>query len=199
MISVVEGFTDDQRPQVAALFWAAFSQKLGLLLGPRDKALRFIAQVINPEFALCAVDAQGRVLGVTGFKTEQGGFVGGTYAELAAIYGYIGAVWRGLFLEFLERDLAADQLLMDGIFVDPEMRGEGVGSMLLDALEAKALGDSYGEMRLDVIDSNPRARALYERRGFEPMETKGMGPLRYIFGFRSATTMVLRVGRKQHS
>ncbi len=193
MIRVVEGFTDAQRSQVAALFWAAFSQKLGLLLGPEDKALRFIARVINPDFALCAVDAGGRVVGATGFKTHKGGFVGGTYAELAAIYGYLGAAWRGVFLDALERDLEAGQLLMDGIFVDPQMRGRGVGSQLLDALESKARGARYGEMRLDVIDSNPRARALYERRGFAPVATKRMGPLRYVFGFRSATTMVLRV------
>jgi hypothetical protein len=40
------------------------------------------------------------------------------------------------------------------------------------------------------VDTNPRARALYERRGFVLDRTTGIGPLRLIFGFRSAHTMV---------
>jgi len=195
VIRIVEGFSENQRSQVARLFWAAFSQKLTRVLGPEQKAQRFLSEVINPDFALCAVDQDNRLLGVTGFKTAQGGMVGGTFAQLSEVYGLFGAAWRGVLLEFLERDLAKGQLLMDGIFVDPDLRGQGIGSRLLEALEAKARGENFSEMRLDVIDSNPRARALYERRGFEPVGTRKMGALRLVFGFREATTMVLRINQ----
>ena len=44
-------------------------------------------------------------------------------------------------------------------------------------------------VRLDVIDTNPRARALYERNGFQAIETDEFGPFEHLFGFSSATRM----------
>jgi hypothetical protein len=41
-----------------------------------------------------------------------------------------------------------------------------------------------------VVDTNARARALYERRGFVVDRTEPIGPLRLIFGFRAAHSMV---------
>ena len=54
--------------------------------------------------------------------------------------------------------------------------------------EAQARG--YGQVRLDVIDTNWRAKALYERLGFKVLKTDQLGLLRYIFGFASSSTMV---------
>jgi len=42
----------------------------------------------------------------------------------------------------------------------------GVGSALLDAVAREAQARGLKEVRLDVIDSNPRAKALYTRKGF---------------------------------
>jgi hypothetical protein len=41
-----------------------------------------------------------------------------------------------------------------------------------------------------VVDTNPRARALYEREGFRVISETRMGVLRHVFGFESAATMV---------
>jgi RimJ/RimL family protein N-acetyltransferase len=46
------------------------------------------------------------------------------------------------------------------------------------------------EVRLDVIDTNPRARALYERKGFVATGEQKLGPLKPVFGFSSATTLI---------
>lgn len=186
------GFTEAQRPEVARLFWAAFSGKLATLLGPAQKGERFICNVLEPGFAISAVD-DDRLLGVAGFKTAQGGLVGGTLRDLARVYGWAGGLWRGVLLEQLERDLEPGQLLMDGIFVEERARGQGVGTALLGAVLAQARELGCREVRLDVIDTNPRARALYEREGFEARGTQPTGPLRYVFGFREATMMVRAV------
>jgi ribosomal protein S18 acetylase RimI-like enzyme len=45
-------------------------------------------------------------------------------------------------------------------------------------------------LRLDVIDTNLRARALYERLGFRAVRSESLGPLRHLFGFQTAITMV---------
>lgn len=191
---IARGFDDAERPMVAALYWDAFGGKLGRVLGPRDRALDFFEAVLSPDHAICARDADGSILGVAGFKTARGALVGGGFRELARVYGGIGALWRQGLLSLLSRDTDNARFLLDGLFVAPHARGRGVGTMLLDAVAAEAAARGYAELRLDVIDRNPRARALYERVGFRPVGNTSIGPLRLIFGFRSATTMVRRVG-----
>ncbi len=190
---ITKGFPDRDRPQIAALYWEAFGPKLGKAMGPRRKALRFFEAMLHPPHALCARDADGMLLGVAGFKTHEGALIGGSYRDMAAVYGWIGASWRVALLSALERDTENARFLMDGIFVEPAARGRGVGTLLLRAIADEAAGRGYAEVRLDVIDSNDRARALYERRGFRAVRTQSTGVLRHVFGFRSATTMILRV------
>ena len=115
--------------------------------------------------------------------------------DLARSYGWLGAAWRGLLLHMLERDCSDGSLLMDGIFVEPEARGRGVGTALLHAVERHAATMGLKSIRLDVIDTNSRARALYEREGFAPQSALSLGPLKPIFGFSSATQMTKSIGR----
>ncbi|MEP3347338.1 MAG: GNAT family N-acetyltransferase [Litoreibacter sp.] len=194
-MQIIAGFENAQREQVAALFWAAFSGKLTSVLGPEPKALKFISNVLQPRFALCAVE-NDQLLGVAGFKTPEGGLVGGELSDLTPIYGGFGGLWRGLILDKLEREIVEGQLLMDGIFVAEAARGKGVGTALLEAITRIAVEDGYSEIRLDVIDRNPRARALYKRRGFEPCGDVDTWPLHRVFGFRKATTMRRKVAPK---
>ena len=191
---IVKGFPDSARPAIAALYWEAFGQKLGRALGPPDRALPFIERVLSPDHAVCAWDEDGHLLGVAGFKTYEGSLVGGDFADMARIYGRIGAAWRLALLALLSRDTDNVRFLMDGIFVAPEARGQGVGTRLLDAIAEEARARGYHEVRLDVIEDNLRARALYERKGYRAVARHSTGVLRYIFGFNAATTMVLRLG-----
>ena len=175
------------------LFWEAFKGKLLTVMKPEEKALRFLDLVADPGHAISAISSDGTLIGVAGFKIKNGSFIGGSFKELCAAYGMIGGFWRGLVLSVLERPLQPGTLLMDGIFVGEAARGQGVGSALLSAIKEKAIVCGCSKVRLDVIDTNPRARALYERRGFIPESTSNTGPLRHIFGFRNATTMVCEV------
>ena len=190
---VQPGFQDAHRAEVARLFWEAFEGKLGFAMGPRHKALAFIEPNLQRAFAFSALDAGGNLLGVAGIKTAKGGLLTGDLPELSAVYGWWGGLWRGLVLEQFERPLNEDTLLMDGIFVRAEARGTGVGSALLKSVLWTAEMNGYSAVRLDVIDTNTRARALYERWGFEPAGKITTGAFAPIFGFRSATTMFRKV------
>jgi len=191
---VSHGFSDADRPAIAALYWEAFGPKLGRALGPEPKALRFIEAVLSPHHAVCAWDEEGRLLGVAGFKTCEGALVGGELRDMARIYGRPGALWRTALLALLSRDTENARFLMDGLAVAPHARGRGVGTRLLQAIAEEARARGYREVRLDVVEENPRARALYERLGYRPVARHSTGLLRFVFGFRAATTMVLEVG-----
>ncbi|MEL6958900.1 MAG: GNAT family N-acetyltransferase [Pseudomonadota bacterium] len=187
------GFDASECPQVAQMYWRAFGGKLGRVLGPDHRARRFIEDVMDPNHALCARDEAGQLLGVVGFKTHSGALVDGGWRDMVRHYGTIGAFWRVGLLALLERDTENERFLMDGIFVADAAQGQGVGTALLDAITDEAGRRGYREVRLDVIDSNTRARALYEREGFVAKDTQNLGLLKYVFGFESATTMVRQV------
>ena len=189
-IRVSKGFSPEEAEVVAQLFWQAFRTKLIRVLTSDRRATRFIASVINPDFALVARNQEGAILGLAGFKTQQGGLVGGDLKDLAGIYGWPGALWRGPLLSLLERDVEAGSLLMDGIFVSEVARGQGVGTALLSAIKDQAGQLGLTAVRLDVIDANPRAKALYVRHAFKPVGEEHLGPLRYVFGFKSSTKMI---------
>lgn len=192
-VRIVRGFPEAQRDRAAALYWQAFSGKLGRVLGPDARALSFLTPLMDPSHAISALGEGDELLGFAGYRSADGGLINGGYADLARVYGWVGSSWRALLLEMLERPPAEDVLQMDGILVAAEARGQGIGTRLLDAIREEAAQKGLSRIRLDVIDTNPRARALYEKQGFRAVSTEQLGPLRHVFGFRSATKMELEL------
>lgn len=178
------------RAEAVQLYWQAFGGKLGRVMGPEPLALRFLARVLRGDHAIVALDAKGALLGMAGFKTPAGSFAGGEMADVLAIYGRLGSAWRLPLLWMLGHEVDNDRFLLDGICVARSARGRGIGSALMQAIEAEAIARGYEQVRLDVIDSNWRAKALYLRLGYAVEKTDDIGLLRFAFGFRSATTMV---------
>ncbi|SFR59072.1 Acetyltransferase (GNAT) family protein [Yoonia tamlensis] len=189
-MKITVGIPDASRGEAAALYWEAFGKKLGFTMGPKYRALIYINRVMRSDHGICAHDAQGRLIGVAGFKTAQGALVGGTFTDIRRVYGWVGAAIRVWLMGALERGTENERFLMDGLFVAHEARGKGVGTALLNEISAEAKRRGYRQIRLDVVDTNPRARALYLQEGFRELETHKMGLLRYIFGFNAATIMV---------
>jgi ribosomal protein S18 acetylase RimI-like enzyme len=189
-ITVSLGLPPSLRDQAAVIYWQAFGGKLGRVMGPDARAHAFLARVMRADHALVARDATGALLGLAGFKTPQGSFAGGSWSDMRAVYGLAGLAWRLPLLALLSREVDNDRFLLDGICVAPAARGLGVGSALMAAIEDEARARGYAYVRLDVIDTNWRARALYERLGYIGIKTAPLGPLRHVFGFDAAVTMV---------
>lgn len=188
------GLPEHLRAPAARLYWQAFGGKLGTVMGPERRALAFLGRVIRADHVIIALSPAGALLGLAGFKTPGGSFAGGGMADLRAAYGLAGALWRAPLLWMLTREVDSERFLMDGICVDPAARGLGIGSRLLGAICEEARQRGYQAVRLDVIDTNWRARALYERQGFAIEKTDDIGALRFFFGFRRSSTMVKPLG-----
>jgi ribosomal protein S18 acetylase RimI-like enzyme len=93
------------------------------------------------------------------------------------IFGFYGArgvavAWRGLRFERIVRPAVPGVAYIAHFTVAPECRGEGIGRALLGHLLARSREDGYTRAALDVADSNPRARALYEGMGFRLVATR---------------------------
>lgn len=176
--------------EAATLYWDAFSGKLGKLLGPDDRGCVFFAATVNHDAVIAATDPDGKLLGIAAHQASGKGFCDAGLAALFQHYG-LGALWRLIPLAMLERNAPDDTLQMDGICVAKHARGKGVGTVLFNTLFQFARDTGFSKVTLDVINTNPRARALYERLGFEAVGQETTGPLRPLLGFDSATKMVL--------
>lgn len=190
MPSLIRGFPEAQRDQAARLYWEAFGGKLGTVLGPEPRALAFLGRILRADHCFSVLDDEGQLIGIAGYKSPLGGFAAGGFPQMRAAYGGFGALWRSLALWTLSHEVDNERFLIDGIAVTRRARGLGVGTALIEALCAEARQRGYKAIRLEVIDSNIRARALYARLGFVPLRTDRLGPLALLFGFRAATTMV---------
>lgn len=195
---IVRGLSETQRDTAARLYLEAFGAKLGPILGRGDRAVGFLAHVMRPDHALVALDDGGQILGLAGFHDAKTGLVGGEFSDLARFYGWFGAVWRVVLLSLFERSPTTGEFLMDGIVVGPEARGKGVGGALLGAILETACLDGAKHVRLDVIDTNPRAKSLYERTGFVAQKTKHYGIFTKWLGFSAATTMTYDLTKTSH-
>lgn len=189
-VTLLRGLPEEHRAAAARLYWQAFGDKLGRVMGPEPRALDYLGRVIRPDHAVVALEG-GRLLGFAGFKSPGGGFADGGWPEMRPVYGVAGAGWRLALLGALSRQVDNERFLVDGICVTPDRRGEGIGTQLVAALCAEAVRRGYPAVRLEVIDRNTRARALYERLGFRVVAEEELGLLRLAFGFRRTATMVL--------
>lgn len=191
--TIVRGFTATERGRVAALYWAAFSRKLGLAFASAEHGLSVVTASLRADRTLIARSGAD-VIGMCGFHKNGAGAVPVTWRSLRAILPWPSAARAALVLSPLSRGDVDGSLVLDGICVDDANRGRGAGTALLEAAVELARVEGLRAVRLSVIDTNPRAEALYRRRGFERVSTGSLGPLSIVYGFDRYTTLERRIG-----
>lgn len=87
------------------------------------------------------------------------------------------AVGHGIVRFRLQTTANEVEAYLAELYVQPQLRGQGLGTLLLRAIidDAKARGATY--MDLGTSEDDVAARALYERFGFDCHEGRGSGPL----------------------
>lgn len=174
------------------IYAAALFQKLRPFFGTIEAAASFLAPHMRRDRGVSAI-LGGRVVGIAGYRLDGTGLFEPKWRHFRQRFGFFGTSIRMAGLAFLDKTDADGVLSMDGIAVSEEARGKGAGTALLGAVVDVARRTGQHAVRLDVIDTNPRARALYERNGFVPEKRRELGFLKPIFGFSSATTMCRQV------
>jgi GNAT superfamily N-acetyltransferase len=71
---------------------------------------------------------------------------------------YVSAIWS---MEHMGKSAWLDEL-----YVDPDYRGEGVGTELLLAVMERARRDGCAALDLEVYSTHAQAERLYQRQGF---------------------------------
>ncbi len=189
------GLPEDGRLAAARLYDEAFGAKLGVAIRDRERRLRLLASTFDLSFAFCAL-REGELVGLAGFQDSRGSLTSGLgYRSLLSELGFLRGNWAALILSLYERAPGKGELVMDGIAVTSDARGQGIGRSLLAALAAYAENEGFTTIRLDVVDTNDRARKLYESFGFVAVGTERFEYLRWLLGFGASTTMRLAIGQ----
>ncbi len=193
-VTIDRGFNEEERASVGLLYWEAFGRKLRPGFADESTGAAVVRELLRPDHTFVA--RRGRdVVGVCGFYESGTGAADFTWARLLRTMSLRGALRASLVLSVLSRTDHPGVLVLDGICVDSSARGLGIGTALLGTSDSHAREIGARTVRLSVVGSNPRARALYERRGFVPVDSGSLGLLAPVYGFDAYTTMERRVGR----
>ncbi|ENM5776370.1 GNAT family N-acetyltransferase [Vibrio mimicus] len=190
-IHIEKGWDIENSMLIAELYEEAFGLKLYRAIPDKDRRISVISKSFVPDYSFVAYSDK-KLVGLAGFNVVSGSLTGGIGAEgLIEQLGFFRGLWACLVFSLFERKPEKSELVMDGIAVDSEFRGQGIGSLLLDKIVTYAQENGFESVRLDVIDSNPRARKLYESKGFVALKTESFPYLKWLVGFSGATTMKL--------
>jgi len=99
----------------------------------------------------------------------------GSLANMLQFYGpvkVLPALRRAKHIGSVMAKPARDELYLSNFGVSPALRGQGIGSALINTQLAIARKKGYRVFSLDVADTNPKAEALYTRHGLSVVSVK---------------------------
>lgn len=201
-IHIQTGLTADQLPEAVALFDVAFQSKMAIAIPDAAIRRRFFGNIFNKKSCVSAV-LSGRVVGFVGFQTAGEAFSGGItgagvpWRKLWTHLGFIPGIRAALVFAMFRRKPEPGTLMLDGVTVDADLRGRGIGRLLMNAVIEYAEAQSFKQIKLGVLDSNVAAKALYEKAGFVVAGKKDLGWLRRPLGADGYDIMIRSVHQRK--
>jgi ribosomal protein S18 acetylase RimI-like enzyme len=183
---VVRPGSSDDASVLVGLYLAAFSMELTAVFGGPAEAMA--RRAVNPDRALVA-SIGDHVVGFAALADRERRFVEPGARDFDAVYGPLMRRVRAWMWSRATTTPRPHQLLLEGLAIEPAARGKGVGTQLLQAVDERARELGRTEVILEVIDTNPRAKALYQRNGYRTVATVTSAWYR-LAGFRSFDLMI---------
>jgi ribosomal protein S18 acetylase RimI-like enzyme len=181
------GLAPEHKDDLAYIVCEAFAIKVAALKVSRERAVETLLDSIDWDAAFYAYRGE-RLVGVAGIFTRAQRFLGFRFPDLRRRFGLFRALFFQLILGFEGRP-AADEFRIETLAVAAEARGQGIGTRLLNEAERHAREHGYAVLSLDVVDTNLRARQLYERLGFREIRTEHYGRLTRRAGFTGSSRL----------
>lgn len=187
-ITLVRSINEAQKCQVAKMYYQAFAKKFStiwLFADNEEEATKVLINSINYENGLYAL-CDEEVMGFVGLETGDSFYTQLTYSAFLSAFNFFDATWRvtayGLYRIF-HGEIRNDAVHIDPIVVSSKARGLGIGSKLLDGTYELTRSLNKHKVILEVVDTNPDAKKLYERHGFHVVKEENLSILTKEAGF----------------
>ena len=191
-IEIRLGLAESYRQEMAQIYCEAFQGKLQPLVGSRDHGIAILEADLAPGRALAALMA-GRLVGFAGLQYDEERFFAPRLSTFVRELGWLRGPISVALLRLFSSHYREGELFLDTLAVHPSSRGQGVGTRLLQAVLALARERGFDSVRLEVVDTNPGARRLYERLGFRAGKTRQYPYARRAAGFSTVTTLTVAI------
>jgi ribosomal protein S18 acetylase RimI-like enzyme len=195
MIKIQRSLPNEFRARAIEIYFDAFQRKFAPLMD-RASALAVLPDQIATESVFCAF-AQNQLVGLAFIQADQKLPFNLQREKFTRAFGWLTGWYRYTAMTLFERTFQPSQPLgrsgyvyVDALCVDAAMRGNSVGTLLLNAVFEFAKTRGSKSVWLEVVDTNTRARKLYARLGFVAVKTHHYPLVQSWMGFTAATEMV---------
>ena len=186
---VFKGLPFSLSEKAVRIYYDAFSMKINPLVGSKQKAIQFIGK--TTDFSACFYAMlDSRLLGLAGIQDKDNNFTKNIgLGELLKEFNLFRALLIRYVYGYKTAKVKRGVIRIDSIAVAKEARGMGVGTALLNAIFKYAMDRGLQEIKLEVVNTNPGARKLYERLGFKAVKEVRYGFITKKAGFTSEFIM----------
>ncbi len=181
-MEITETIPEESRAKALEIFYDAFAQKIRALIKSKEKALAIYSKSLNPERVFYAVHG-GEVAGLIGLQYGDQYFMEFRYEIFREFYNPLTSRFYLFLLKRSSPKLKKGVMRIDSVAVDPGSRSLGIGTGLINKVLDFAKEKGYREVILEVVNTNPRAKMLYERLGFRQKKYINYYFLTRIAGF----------------
>lgn len=193
-INITNSIHEVQKIEVAKMYYHAFIKKfssLWLFAKNEAQAVTVLRQSLRYENGLYVL-SNNRVLGFVGLEKGDSFFAPLKYSAFLEAFGFLSATWRyvayGIYRLF-HGDIKNDAVHIDPIVVSSDARGMGIGTKLFEAAFELTKRLNRKKVILEVVDTNPKAKKLYERLGFQVVKEENTALLTKNAGFEKVFHM----------
>lgn len=188
-IQIHFGAPKDQRRKIAKIYYEAFQDKLGVIFGNKRKAETLFSTSLCDERILVAYK-DGVAVGFAGLQYQGKKFMEPSLTQVVRIYG-LETIRVLLFFFFsIFNNPKPNQLYLEILAVSKDQQNKGIGTKLIQSTIEHARSKKIPQIKLEVVNTNPKAKKLYQRIGFrKAKDHKIPYPFNTLVGFRIITEM----------
>lgn len=187
------GIPKNQRTEVAKIFYESFGSKFNLMFGNKQKAISLVASSLDDKKTVVALK-NGLVVGYAGLHYFNKSYMEINLHKVVKIFGL--ATFRVILVGgfFLLTKVGSKELHLESLAVSSKHRNQGIGHKLLQFTVDYGRSKKFSQIHLEVIQTNPKAKRLYERIGFKEVKVQKVPfPFSNLLGFSSITQMVYKL------
>jgi len=184
--------TEEHKSQAIGVFVEGFYDIFRRVSRNKAELARLFSASIdfNSTYALLEDDAVVGIMLIGRYEKSPFKLDHQVFSEIHS--GWPGRIIFRILRHYLEKVSAStpDQVYIDYLAASPQARGRGIGTKLI-AFARDNLATRY--LMLEVYKNNPKAQALYERLGFQPVRVR-TNLMELLEGLGRSTIMRLEVG-----